>query len=277
MITRRQAQDLLRQIGHQPDAEIDLAHAALCLAALDQPRSDLTPYLEHLNLLAATVTERMAGQPDTLETRVSTLVGVLVGEFGYHGDTETYDDMRNANLMQVIERRCGLPVALGILFLNTAQAQGWDIIGLNFPGHFLVRLDCASARTILDPFNRGQERTAADLRELLKASAGPDAELTPDHYAPVDNRDILLRLQNNLKLRHLRAERVDLALEVLEVMLLFAPDEPSLWREKGLLQAHQGDYPAAISALETFMDLSTSDRAAHQAAMLIEQLRNQLS
>ena len=120
-------------------------------------------------------------------------------------------------------------------------------------------------------------RTPAALRELLKASVGPEAELSPQHYAEVGNRDILLRLQNNLKLRHLRAGRIEQALAALDVMLLFAPAEAALWREIGLLQAHQGDFPAAISALETFMDLSASDRAVHQAAMLIQQLRNRLS
>ena len=48
--------------------------------------------------------------------------------------------------------------------------------------------------------DRGQERTAVDLRELLKASVGPEAELTPEHYAPVGNRDILLRLSTRFAL-----------------------------------------------------------------------------
>ena len=53
--------------------------------------------------------------------------------FDYRGDSETYDDTQNADLIRVIRRRRGLPVALGILYLHAARAQGWPAVGLNFP------------------------------------------------------------------------------------------------------------------------------------------------
>ncbi|MBI1208628.1 MAG: tetratricopeptide repeat protein [Azospirillum sp.] len=277
MITRPQARDALRRIGGQPDSEIDLAEGAMALAALEQPRVDLTAYRRHLTTLADEVAVALRQRPDGLDARVDALISVLIGRHDYHGDAETYDDLSNANLLQVIDRRRGLPVALGILYLTTARAQGWTIVGLNFPGHFLVRLEYRSERIILDPFNQGQVRTVVDLRELLKATAGAAAELEPTHYAAVGNRDVLLRLQNNLKLRHLRADRVDKAAEVLDSMLLFAPNEPSLWRESGLLQAHLGNFSAAIGALETFMALAAGDQSLHQTAMLVQQLKNRLN
>src|SRR5258708_36332460 len=103
--------------------------------------------------------------------------------------------------MRVIDRRKGLPVALGILYIHAARAQGWDMAGLAFPGHFLVRLQDAGTRLILDPFHGGKPREAAELRDLLKAITGNEAGLTPAHYAPVSDRDGLLRLQNNPKPR----------------------------------------------------------------------------
>ena len=90
-----------------------------------------------------------------------------------------------------------------------------------------------------------------ELRDLLKVAAGADAELTPEYYATVGNRDILLRLQNNLKLRFMKADRVDKAVEILNGMLLFAPEEAMLWREAGLLNAHIGNLNVAVDALET--------------------------
>ena len=214
---------------------------------------------------------------DTLEGRVKALQDVLVGRHGYQGDTLTYDDIQNANMMQVIDRKKGLPVALGILFIQTARAQGWSISGLNFPGHFLVRLEYAGERIILDPFNQGQSRSVMELRDLLKVAAGADAELTPEYYATVGNRDILLRLQNNLKLRFMKADRVDKAVEILDGMLLFAPEEAMLWREAGLLNAHIGNLNAAVGALETFMTLGVNDLLRHQTALLIQQLKARLN
>jgi regulator of sirC expression with transglutaminase-like and TPR domain len=277
VISRLEAKDLLRHVGTQPDEDIDLAEAALALAALDHPDVSLDRYRDHLSLLAREVAELNPPDTDTLEGRVRALQDVLVGRHGYEGDTLTYDDIQNANMMQVIDRKKGLPVALGILFIQTARAQGWSISGLNFPGHFLVRLEYAGERIILDPFNQGQSRSVMELRDLLKVAAGADAELTPEYYATVGNRDILLRLQNNLKLRFIKADRVDKAVEILDGMLLFAPEEAMLWREAGLLNAHIGNLNAAVGALETFMTLGVNDLLRHQTALLIQQLKARLN
>src|SRR3546814_19245031 len=86
--------------------------------------------------------------------------------------------------MRVIDRRKGLPVALGILYMHAARAQGWPAVGLNFPGHFLLRLERHGERAILDPFNEGRVHGATELLDLLKAMQGQDAELGPEHYQP---------------------------------------------------------------------------------------------
>lgn len=277
MTSRAEAREILRRVGQQPDEDIDLAEAALALGALEVPGAVLADYRRHLADIVHDLAERVAPEADGLEARIAWLHEVIVERHGYAGDHDTYDDLQNANLLRVIDRRRGLPVALGILFLHAARSQGWTMLGLNFPGHFLVRLEADGARAILDPFNEGQVRTAVDLRDLLKATAGSAAELEPGHYQTVSNREILLRLQNNIKLRHLSAQDVPRALEVLEAMRLFAPGEASLWRETGLLEAHNGNLGAAIAALETFLELTGSERHRHQVAALIQQLKNRLN
>jgi regulator of sirC expression with transglutaminase-like and TPR domain len=195
---------------------------------------------------------------------------------GYSGDRQTYDDLQNANLMRVIDRRRGLPVALGILYIHAARAQGWKAVGLNFPGHFLIRLDGRGHRLILDPFAEGRVRTVADLRDLLRQTQGPDAELTPAHYETAADRDVLLRLQNNIRIRLIRDEQIERAVQVLEGMLLFAPDQPGLWREAGLLHAHLGNLRAGIAALEKFIAIGAGTQR-HDAAVMLQSLRARLN
>ncbi|HSK40905.1 MAG TPA: transglutaminase-like domain-containing protein [Arenibaculum sp.] len=276
MTNRHEAQEILRRTGALPDEAIDLAETALALAVMERPQAAIEPYRDHLAELAREVGQA-AGVAPGLEDRVRALHEVIVGQYGYQGDQLTYDDIQNANLTRVIDRRKGLPVTLGILFLHAARTQGWSAVGLNFPGHFLIRVEAFGERAILDPFNQGQARTVVELRDLLKVTAGAEAELTPEYYQPVGNRDILLRLQNNLKLRFLKGDRVDKAVDVVEAMLLFAPGEPGLWREAGLLHAHVGNLNAAVGALDTFMDLSTNEPLRHQTALLLQQLRNRLN
>jgi regulator of sirC expression with transglutaminase-like and TPR domain len=136
--------------------------------------------------------------PD-IEARVGALIQVIADDLGYRGDELTYDDLQNANLMRVIDRRKGLPVALGILYIHAARAQGWQAHGLNFPAHFLIAVEIAGQRAILDPFRGQRIGGAGALRGLLKSMLGEDAELSPAHSATLPNRAVLLRLQNNIK------------------------------------------------------------------------------
>ena len=268
---------ILRQAGTLPDHEIDLAGTALELAALDR-KCSTGWYHEHIARLTAevgAVAEDL--EPDGVDGPALALRTVFAERYGYHGDTATYEDPQNANLMRVIDRRKGLPVALGILYIHAARAQGWDCAGLNFPGHFLIRLDRHGERAILDPFDAGRPRGPADLRSLLKAVLGQDAELQHTHYAPIGNRAVLLRLQNNLKMRHANASRFGEAAKVLDGMLMIAPEESGLWREAGLVKARLGEYGAAIEALDRFISAADSDDARHEAATLLQQIKSRLN
>ena len=273
MIPRTHAEDILRDIGACEDAAIDLAEGALALAALDRPGVAPDRYRDHIQKLGDDVGDALATGSDLH----AALNDVVLGAHGYRGDTLTYDDIQNANLMRVIDRKKGLPVALGILYLQAARAQGYAADGLNFPCHFMIRLGDGGDRIIVDPFNDGIERTAADLRELLKVTAGLDAELVPEHYETVGNRDILIRLQNNIKARHERAGRPEDALKVIDGMLLFAPKSLFLWREAGVLQARLGNLGAAIEAFETIVERADSDAMRHDAASIIQKLKTRLN
>ncbi len=277
--TPKTLQAELRRLGGLEEAEINLAEAALALASLDRPDSDPERYRHHLSLLARDTAEAGArlGADDVLEGRVEALTRVLVERYGYEGDGKTYDDLQNANLMRVIDRRRGLPVALGILFLHAARAQGWSAAAINFPGHFLVRLELHGERLLLDPFHRGRVCDSRDLRELLKFVLGPDVELAPKHYAEIGNREVLLRLQNNIKLRLLQAEDTERAVGVMEAMLMFAPATPDLWCDLGLAQARLGNLRAAVVALDNFLQLGGRDPRRAEVFALLQQLRRKLN
>jgi regulator of sirC expression with transglutaminase-like and TPR domain len=266
----------LRELAAGDPSLLPVGEAALALASFERPRVGLARYRQHLAALARDVGRHAASGGD-LAGRARALNEVLLLKYGYSGDHLTYDDLQNANLMRVVDRRKGLPVALGILYLHAARAQGWPCVGLAFPGHFLVRLSAGPERLILDPFNDGRLCDAAVLRELLKAMAGQTIELEPEHYAPVADRDVLLRLQNNLKSRLLQAGRHERALRIVETMLLLAPDLVGLWQEAGTLHAHQGNLRAAVHAFEEVVRRAPEGTARHQAAVVLQQLKAKLN
>lgn len=268
---------MLRDAGARADDSIDLADTALLLGALDTPNARLAHYRAHIGRLAGGVASR-AGADDEppLERRRGHINAVLFEDNGYGGDTESYDDPENANLLRVIDRRAGLPVSLGILYIHLARAQGWAVDGLAFPGHFLLRMDDRDRRLIVDPFHRGQTLEAGHLRGLLKQFRGADAELEPSHYAPVGNRAILLRLQNNIKTRALRAGDTGRAVAILERMLLIAPEAGGVWHELGILRARLGTMKGAVRALERGLSCGLPDTARAHAESALARLKTGL-
>jgi len=268
--------NFLRELGASGERTLPIAEAALALASFERPRVGPARYREHLQLLARDVGRHPGAAGDVAE-RACALNDIILLKHGYTGDALTYDDLQNANLMRVVDRRKGLPVALGILYMHSGRAQGWETVGLAFPGHFLVRLSEGPERLILDPFHGGRICTAPELRELLKATAGTDRELQTEHYTPVSDRDVLLRLQNNLKARLIQAEHYERAVVVAETMLMLAPDLAELWREVGLLHARLGNIRSAAAALEQVILRSPDGTTRHQAAALLQQLRTKLN
>jgi regulator of sirC expression with transglutaminase-like and TPR domain len=281
-MTAAETRSALKRIAEQPDEAIDVAEAALLFAAMDLPTSDLSSYREHVRAIAAAVSDYVAardwGETPSPENMAEALNAALVERFRYAGDDETYDDLDNANLMRVIDRRRGLPVALGILYLAAARAQGWASAGLNFPGHFLIRLESRDGRrVIVDPFHGGRIMGAPELRELLKVVAGPGVELEANHYRPVGNRDVLIRLQNNVKTRRLDKGEIRAAVDAVENMLLLAPDSLSLWREAGVLHMRAGQLKRAIECFDRFVVLAQDGPDRTKIARVVQELRERIN
>jgi len=266
--------EYLRGIGIQPDDAIDVGGAALALAALDRPGTLLDFYREHLRGLADTLRRTMPG--NSLAACAHALGEVMGDHFGYRGDEQTYDDPDNASLIRVIDRRRGLPVALGILYLHAARAQGWLIDGLAFPGHFLLRLEIGGERAVIDPFHGGRTLAVAEMRDLLRRM-GVNRELRAEDYAIAGNRSILLRLQNNIKQRALAANDPGRAAAVLGSMLLLAPLHAGAWRDLGTTLAQIGSLNDAARATERAAELSQDAGERHAALAFLQQLRQRLN
>jgi len=263
----------LREQSRRDDGALDLAQMALALAALARPGADAAPYAAHLDALADEA-EAHSAPGMTAAEQVAALNAVLFDRGGYTGDRETYDDLANADLMRVIDRKKGLPIALSILYLHIARAIGWPAAGVNFPGHFLVQVGAGEDGLIVDPFAGG---APADLPALLKQTLGPEAASGTVDLEFALNRDILLRLQNNIKIRCLKAGDVAGGLATVERMALVTPDNPVVWYEAATLNAEVGQLRRARTCLEAVTRLDRERRLASQVEALLQRLTARLN
>ncbi len=266
--------DLLQRAGRVTDASFDIGETGLLLAALDIQDADLGYYRDHLNTVAADLRLAARGVKN-LRDRLRALRDVLYRFHSYSGDRETYDDPKNANLMQVIDRRKGLPVALGALVIHCARSRDWAVSGVNFPGHFLLRFTFEGESVLVDPFEKLQRWDMDDLTASLARISGGKPEPKAEHVHSVPDREVLLRLQNNIKTRALTAHDSDRAIDVLESMRLIAPGQFELIEELTMLELEDDRVSAATGRLEAYLEGELTDPGPAKA--LLRQIRNMLN
>lgn len=281
------ARRALDAAGEIPDTELDIAGVALQFARIDAPDADWGAAEAQLSALAQDAVA-MARDLDSTEAaaRAGALAALITGRYRFAGDTASYDDPRNANLIAVLERRRGLPVALGILWLHCTRAIGWNAFGLDFPGHFLIALEGvpvkgrqqpAPHQVVLDVFAGGVPLDAKDLRGLLKRMTGPASELRPGVLAPMPARRVVLRLQENIRSRRLAADDLAGALACTTDMLRIAPDTVALWREAAQMHHRMDQLNEALRCYGRVLDLVPEGDTALRTRLAIEELRARLN
>jgi regulator of sirC expression with transglutaminase-like and TPR domain len=254
--------DRFAELMAREEAQIDLARACLLISQDAYPGLDVEGYLGEIERFAARLRGRLQGGRDA-EERVVELNQFLFDELGFHGNARDYYDPRNSYLNEVLDRRTGIPLTLSVLYLEVGRRIGLALEGVSFPGHFLVRLPLRGAMLVLDPFSGGEPQSEADLRARLRrvipeggAGRVPVEELPLDQFLePAGKRQILARLLRNLKGIYRETDKPERLLEVLNRMLMVAPEAHGELRERGLVYQRLECYRAALKDLSDYSTL----------------------
>jgi len=256
----------------RPDASIELALGALLIAAEEYPQLRPEPYLQRLDWLAERVCDHL-GDETAAPVMLGELSRLLFEEEGFRGNAEAYYDPRNSYLNDVLDRKLGIPLTLGIIYLEIGWRLGLPLNGVNFPGHFMLRYEGEALRLLIDPYHGGQIRFEDQAQELLDRVYGGSVKLQAEYLRTATRRDILVRLLSNLKTIHMNARDDVRALAAVERILLLRPDAPEEIRDSGILLARLDRVDEAIRALEYYLDLAPSAADLARVQLLIDELR----
>ncbi|MFN3512544.1 MAG: SirB1 family protein [Phenylobacterium sp.] len=259
-MTREEAEAVLREAGRAPEGEFPLLEAAIACAVHEDPARDPEKARELARMGVERLTERLQQ-----ESPEEALAETLAGDLGLNGDLFTYEHPDNACIIAVAERRKGLPVALGVYYLHVARKCGLTVKGVDFPGHFLLRIETQEGPLAMDPHSEGRVVLPSELtRRALHAGLTPDVADRLDRLmAPVSDRAVLIRLQNNIFARasaardFARGERAALRRALLD------PGDHRPWLDVAAAREGQG---ALAGALQALAHASTLDGGAALAA-----------
>ncbi|MEM9163410.1 MAG: SirB1 family protein [Cyanobacteria bacterium P01_F01_bin.4] len=268
-------QRFYREIS-QPDAQIDLAIAALYIAQEDYPTINPAVYLTTLDTLAVEVKNRLSAERYPLKI-IQTLNRYLFDDLGFTGNQQDYYDPRNSYLNEVIDRRMGIPITLSLLYLEIAKRIDFPMVGVGMPGHFLVRPTIDEMAVFVDPFNGGEVMFEADCEAKFHQLYGPGAQWHPDFLSPVLPKPFLVRVLTNLKMIYLNRRQFDRAIAILDRLLLLNPDNVYEYRDRGLIHYHLKHYTAARQDLRQYLQGSTNPSDAAKIELLLAQIEQESS
>ena len=265
------ARQLFAQEARQPERDLDLARAALLVAKEQYPGLAVEQYLARLDQLAEEVKDRLADETAPLVV-LEELTRTLFERNGFRGNTEAYYDPRNSYLNDVLDRRLGIPITLGIVMLEVGWRLRLPLEGVKFPYHFLIRFQGDALDLLIDPFEGGRTRYENQAQELLDRVSVGKVRLRESFLQSATKRDVLARMLNNLKSVYLKAGDPARALSVVERMLILRPDGADEQSARGVLLARLGRREEAIDHLRRWITTAPFGEELDRVRRLLGQL-----
>lgn len=267
----RSARSRFAALADVPESDVDLAAAALAVAAEEYPQLPAALYVQRLDQLAERVRDRLADESAPLVV-LQELSRVLAQEEGFRGNEEDYYDARNCYLNDVLDRRVGIPITLAIVWLEIGWRLGLPLAGVNFPGHFLIRYEGAALKVLVDPFYGGRIRFEDEAHELLEHAYGGGVAFDPRFLRPAGKKDILVRLLANLKGNALRNRDDARALAAIERILIIRPDALDEVRDRGMVLARLGRNAEALPELYRYLNEAVGAEDEARVRLLVRAL-----
>ncbi|MDP3349686.1 MAG: tetratricopeptide repeat protein [Hydrogenophaga sp.] len=258
-----------------------LFEAAASIAQDEYPDLDIQQVLGDVDQMLSRVKRRCNADAGPLQ-RLRTLNQFFFRDMGFGGNVNNYYDPDNSYINAVLRTRRGIPITLAVLWLELAQGMDLKARGVNFPGHFMVKVNLPNGQVVIDPFT-GQSLSREDLSERLEPYKRRNG-LVDDFDVPVGlylqaatPRDIVARLLRNLKEIHRTQEDWLRLIAVQDRLLILLPNAWPEYRDRGLAWAEMGDLRLAVSDLEVYVEHSDDTLDREAIAQRVQELRRALN
>lgn len=240
------------------DEQFPLLEAAVSIAQDEYPELDVQEVLGDLDQMLARVKRRIPADADGLH-RLRLLNQFFYRELGFGGNVNDYYDPDNSYLNTVLRTRRGIPITLGVIWLELAQGLGLRARGVAFPGHFMVKVNLPKGQVVMDPFtghSLSREELVDRLGPYLSDTAAHEEYEVPLglYLQAATARDTIARMLRNLKEIHKTQEDWPRLLAVQERLVALLPAVWAEWRDRGLVLATLGRPRQAATDLQVYLD-----------------------
>ena len=143
-----------------------------------------------------------------------------------------------------------------MVYLEIGRRLARPVYGIGLPGHFLVEYRDADFAAFIDVFHGGRLLTKPECFDLAREAAGVPLSDDPRMLGPASQRQILMRMLNNLRGVYLQRRAYGKALQTLNLLVTADPASAEEYKQRGLVHLQLQNPAAARSDLETYLRLA---------------------
>jgi regulator of sirC expression with transglutaminase-like and TPR domain len=206
IIHKIQLDSLIGKLSNwREEGSTDLLKGALLVARYQYPDLEEEPYYRQLELIKKDILAESQEKMTPVE-QIKVINHVLFDVFRFSGNKASFHAPPNNYINSVLESKKGNPLSLSIVYLVVAQSLNIPLAGVNLPEHFVLGYIGQGRRNALgeleqpisfyiNPFSKG---TIFSKREIDTFLSQLKISPQPEFYRPCSNRQIILRMINNL-------------------------------------------------------------------------------
>lgn len=263
------------QVVSGPDEAINLAEAALLIAAEEYRELEIEAYLVRLDEMAGTLKRRLRADISQADTVIA-LNRYLFDELGFAGDAANYYDARNSFLNEVLDRRRGIPITLALVYIEIGRRVGLPVHGVAFPAHFLVKCNLRDGTVVLDPYAKGASLSFDELRRRIRAlrnGVEPTKSMVATMLVAASNREILARILRNLKGIYSHHKEWMKALTATDRIISVMPEFAEEYRDRGMIYLNLECFRAALFDFQAYLKMLPVARDADTVRQKVVELQ----
>lgn len=178
------------------NSELDLIEGALIVAKYQYPDLEEEKIRNCIKQLTQDVWLEMNDNLTALE-KIKVLNRIIFDIHEFYGNTKNINSPKNSYINNVIERKKGNPITLGIVYLAICNKLNIPMYGVDVPAHFILAYseDGENALFYLNVFNKGTVFGQPDIDKFLEQLK---VEPKEEYYTPCSNLTTIKRLIQHL-------------------------------------------------------------------------------
>ncbi|MFW5793415.1 MAG: transglutaminase-like domain-containing protein [Bacteroidota bacterium] len=197
---------ITKELADWVKGEMDLLEGAIIIARYHYPHLKEDEIHYALNKIRKEIWIELNDNLTALE-QIKVFNHVFYEIIGFNGNIDNYHDPQNSFINFVLNSKKGNPLSLGIVYIILAQRLELPVYGVNLPEHFILAYTAKSVdpTTLLindknvlfyiNAFSKGLVFSHKEVEEFVKKL---DLEPIPSYFNPCNNKEIILRMLNNL-------------------------------------------------------------------------------